>query len=117
MDARKKKISRKIGLGASLVVAFVGTGWIFLSSFEGWLGVLLWVVIALPICFVVEFLLRPRTTSYRSARSLPRMRVRAPVRGDPDRVPPSTRSVKEPEFNWRREEPQVQRRRRSYVQR
>jgi len=117
LDAYKQKLVKKIGLGAVLVTAFAGTGWLFLSTFEGWMGVLLWVMLAIPICFLLEFLLRPRAAHHRSPRSLPRMRVRAPVRGDPERLQPSTRSVKDPDFNWRREEQKTERRRRSYVQR
>lgn len=117
MDAGKKKIAKNVGLGVLLLVTFVGTGWGFLSAVEGWLGVLLWVVVAIPVCFVLEFLLRPKTATRRSPRSLPRMRVRAPVRGDPERAHPATRASREPEFNWHREATPAQRRRRSHMNR
>ncbi len=115
MDATKKKIAKNVGLGTLLLVIFVGTGWGFLSAVEGWLGVLLWVVVAVPVCFVLEFALRPKTATRRSPRSLPRMRVRAPVRGDPERAQPATRVTREPEFNWHREATPAQRRRRPYA--
>lgn len=116
MDAGKKKIAQQVATTVGLIVVFLGTGWAFLSSVEGWLGVILWVLVAVPACFVVEFLMRPRARrTTRSARSLPRMKVRAPVRGDPERSQPVTRVTRNPEFKWHREETPVQRRRRSYA--
>lgn len=102
--------------GLALATVFLATGWVFLSSVEGWAGVLLWVVVALPVCFLAEFLLRPRAKRTRSARSLPRMQVRAPVRGDPERSQPATRVSREPAFNWHRERPQrSDKKRRTYA--
>lgn len=115
LNASTKKLVQNVGVGAGLLVVFLVTGWAFLSMIEGWLGVLLWVIVAVPVCFLVEFLLRPRTRQRRSARSLPRMQVRAPVRGDPERAQPTTRVSRDPEFNWHREETPIQRRRRSFA--
>lgn len=101
-------VSRRALLAVCIAAIFLTTGWIFLSQFEGWLSVLLWIAILLPLCLAVEFYLRPRETVFRSAKSLPRMQVRAPNRGDPERSQP-TRPRES--FPWKDSRPGRKRRR------
>lgn len=111
-----KKRVRSTLSGLGMATLFLTIGFVFLSLFEGWVGIFLWMLVAVPVCFLAEFLLRPRARRARSARSLPRMQVRAPVRGDPERAQPVTRVTRDPEFNWHREKPQeTNRRRRIYA--
>ena len=95
----KKAARRKVLLSVGLPALFIGTGWAFLSQVDGWLGVALWIMISVPLCFLAEFLLRRQTTTPRSPKSNPRMRVRTPVRGDVERRQPSARG-REPDFPW-----------------
>lgn len=118
LDAGTKKMARQVATASGLFVGFLGMGWIFMSLVEGWSGVLLWILVTILACFAVEFFLRPRAhRGVHSARSLPRMRVRTPVRGAPERSVAVTRTTKKAEFKWRREEPPVEGRRRSVVSR
>jgi hypothetical protein len=110
LPSDKKTVARIVLVGIGLPVIFLGSGWLFLSTVDGWPGVVLWMLVALPLCFLVEFLLRQRRAQPRSAKSLPRMQVRTPFRGDPDRVRPSGRMA-EPDFPWHRERTDKRRRR------
>lgn len=107
---------RNVALGVGLPVLFLGTGWAFLANVEGWLGVLLWIAISVPVCFVVEFLVRPRARAPRSPRSNPRMSVRAPARGSPERGQ-TARRTREADFAWSDGErpPQSRNRRRTHA--
>ncbi|MDG2308236.1 MAG: hypothetical protein P8R42_26970 [Candidatus Binatia bacterium] len=114
--ARRRRLARDAPLGVGLLLLFAGSGWAFLSQVEGWLGVALWMIVSVPLCLLVEFVLRPRATIRRSAKSLPRMQVRAPMRGELDRSPGSTRSQNN-EFSWHRgdDAPAPRKRRRSFA--
>ena len=106
---------RKVLLGAGLPALFLGIGWALLTYVDGWFGVLLWILVAAPLCFLIEFLLRPRTATPRPPGSNPRMRVRVPVRGDPERSQPATR-LRNRDFAWHDDKPSAaSKRRRTYA--
>ena len=69
MDKRTH-FKNNIGTGIALSTAFLAAGWLLMSWVEGWGGIVLWILVALPLCVVVEFALRRREIQKRPTRSI-----------------------------------------------
>ena len=104
LNWKKITFPRYARLAVLLTVALLGASWLVFSMTEGWTAILLWVAIALPSCFVADFLMRERRLIRRSPKSLPRMKVRAGFSSQRPRAKNSGKNA-EPDFPWHREQP------------
>jgi hypothetical protein len=63
------------------LLVLIGTSLAVLSFVEGWLGVLLWAIVAVPLCITFEIFLQASAKEQKKPHSLPRVAVRKPWRG------------------------------------
>jgi hypothetical protein len=82
-----------IGIWLSLPAVLLGIGYMLLSYVEGWPGVLLWALIAVPLCVLADVLLRRQrvTREITHPHALPRLKVRARAHGASE--PPGRRPL------------------------
>lgn len=101
MRLDRRRLLRRLGIWLFFPAVLIGTGWATLAFVEGWLGVALWIALSLPLCLLIDVLFARESARSRTAKSLPRMRVRVPLRGS-ERGQPVAKSVEKP-FVWQRE--------------
>ena len=67
---KQTDFKKNVVTGIALSTAFLAAGWLLMSWVEGWGGIVLWILVALPLCVVVEFALRRREIQKRPTRSI-----------------------------------------------
>lgn len=80
------------------------------------MGITLWILLAVPVCLLCEFLVRPLVRGRRTRRRVPSIKARMPARGSYE-SPRAARRAREDVFQWTRQPERAEstRRRRSYA--